>query len=463
MNDRLINEQNLGDRELLVTDEGNRLLSQYPQLLSRFESYVINSRERITDKNILPGVVVGNYLNGDQSFVYPVDIQGFGLCILKIRKDVSFGESYCQEMRQAYEMQQELDGQLRLLGIRTQTYLFATDRICGVEYAGQENAEWGNFDTKRAFDLHNIVTAYIRNQQASEKPLWRNIYPNVIDSSRNPKYRNLFRQDTDNSVVWVDPFIYLDNPQRLNIFTGTIGLHEYRKYQPVLFLPKGARPEVRKMVQLYQDKDMGPKLKCLALEPIPRKVIGANNSGIFKAKFIDTDGILRIGIAKSKWSTNLFAHVNAFSQLGLGMIYYGYADLDSILEKPKQISPDAKYFMLLSEVEGVGFWENEFSQNFSRKSIIDMTTALKIMIESGVTLNDTEFLVDQNGRARLVDLDYLDYRPPELWSDHEYDEALHYIQSTAKNLKANLADEWKLEIAEFESHLMQFIDNNKKK
>jgi hypothetical protein len=446
---------------LLTNPKGEVLFAEYPGLLQALTVRMEKAKYMHVDPYILPDVQVTPYSKGDQSYVYLMEFHASGKqYIIKERVPSSLiSQSYMHEMFQTQTMEQELTKELGLLGVRLQHFLFATKSLCCVEFVEGEASTWGNFDVKRAFTLQNIVVDYLRNKRINGSNIWWHIYPHILDSMKRLKYTEFILNDNDNSVTWIDPFVFTDNPGSLNFFADKLTAGDFREYLPVLDLPADVTPSVREMVRILQDKDRGPKLVCLALYDIPEfdQKSGGNNSGIYRALFVDEEGKEIMGVAKCIHNTNRFATVRAISQLQIGMRYYGYTDVRLIGNKPKHLLESAKYAMLLSEEAGVGYWDPEFKDYFTRQSLSELEEKYKLLIASGVELNDTHYLVSEQSNVSFIDFDNLRYVLPAKWTRSEYATTRDFIIHEEELLMQVLSPSWGPAVNDFKQRLLSYI------
>ena len=119
-------------------------------------------------------------------------------------------QPYINEMLQTQSLATDLKDKLNSpkINVRMARFLFASGQV-SCTYYEEEKEHYSALNAERFIGLMSVVSEYVRLKQKQQDPLWENVHIDLLSQDPEMILRN-FRTQLDDSVVWVDPFVYLE-------------------------------------------------------------------------------------------------------------------------------------------------------------------------------------------------------------------------------------------------------------
>lgn len=217
------NEYNERIAELLISTEGKKMIQAHRGILHDIErGMLIMMTERQTGslQNKKRAELGDNrrmslVSQGGQSLVYLLEI-GDKKYIIKRKAALASGlanvsQPYINEMLQCQTLAHELKTELERSKISLVPFMFASGKTSCVEFiegAHPSEEELMSALTKNNL-LHKLVT-FLEVKRTTD-PVWKNIQFDLLNNLEQKLKTDNFIKRVDGSLVWIDPFYYLEN------------------------------------------------------------------------------------------------------------------------------------------------------------------------------------------------------------------------------------------------------------
>lgn len=211
---------------LLVSEIGLLFLKNNPQFLKIISAFLDTADEQSDPERIIAineNCKARFLAKGGQSLVFMIEI-GNSKYILKTERAKKESEKfnpsqpYINEMLQSQSVSEDLKHELKELGIEMPEFLFATGQMSFIKYAEGETLqnEDNIFLSDKINKLGEVVQKYIQDRLNEGVTLWNNIRIDIRKWHNSSINLENFIKKKDGTVVWIDPFYYLEKTERVS-------------------------------------------------------------------------------------------------------------------------------------------------------------------------------------------------------------------------------------------------------
>lgn len=231
-------ENELVEAGILFSPEGNKLLHEYPNIVSLIDKglqyYMMTNKDIplsaetayegskiIQFVTLDDGIRMKNLSEGNQSHTFRLIIDAdpennrsaYDLVIKAPIKSISqdLSQPYIYEMVQRQQMRAEMANDLKALDVEIPEPLFASGHVFVEKYVKKDKDRLtAKEDLEYEATMYALwvkVHDYIEKKNKSDNELWRNIHPDIINGS-DLKLREPNFIASGNMNKWIDPFFY---------------------------------------------------------------------------------------------------------------------------------------------------------------------------------------------------------------------------------------------------------------